>query len=196
MKRLLFLTGALLLLVSSGFSQALYQREVLLDFGLDEDEVEEVQDVVAQTAREIARLEAELNIKKAELARLLLEDNPPERQIERNLTSAAELEAQRRMAEIRRELAIREIVGTDRWTQLVRVVREHLADTERTIAGASREIIERLATAQRALTERQEEIARRLRQTGDEGLARELGEQLLAVQQEYRELIETLRARL
>jgi hypothetical protein len=196
MKRLLLFLTALFLLASASAGQPLYQREVLLDFGLNEDEVEEVQRVVQQTSREIARLEAELNIKKAELARLLLEDNPPERQIERNLSAAAELEAQRRMAEIRRELAIRDIVGTDRWTQLVRVVREHLADTERSVAGAGREIIERLTAAQRALVERQEEIARGLRQTGDSELAEELGEQLLEIQSEYRELIETLRDRL
>ncbi len=191
MRKYLYVLGLLLAAMSAG-AQNTYEPEALRGLGLNDTEIDGIREIVQDVQPANARLMAELNIKKAELARLLVDENPNQRQIERNLRESAEIEVQLRMIEIRRELAIREVVGTDRWTAILRAVRTR---NRLVTPQEAREIIESLTRAQSAFRERQEEIARRLREAGNADLATQVLSQLREIERLYRETAELLRQR-
>jgi hypothetical protein len=191
MRKYLYVLGLLLAAMSAG-AQNTYEPEALRGLGLNDTEIDGIREIVQDVQPANARLMAELNIKKAELARLLVDENPNQRQIERNLRESAEIEVQLRMIEIRRELAIREVVGTDRWTAILRAFRTR---NRLVTPQEAREIIESLTRAQSAFRERQEEIARRLREAGNADLATQVLSQLREIERLYRETAELLRQR-
>ncbi len=191
MRKYLCVLGLLLAAMSAG-AQNTYEPETLRGLGLNDAEIDGIREIVQDVQPANARLMAELNIKKAELARLLVDENPNQRQIERNLRESAEIEVQLRMIEIRRELAIREVIGTDRWTAILRAVRTR---NRLVTPQEAREIIESLTRAQSAFRERQEEIARRLREAGNADLATQILSQLREIERLYRETAELLRQR-
>ena len=191
MRKYLYVLGLLLAAMSAG-AQNTYEPDALRGLGLNDTEIDGIREIVQDVQPANARLMAELNIKKAELARLLVDENPNQRQIERNLRESAEIEVQLRMIEIRRELAIREVVGTDRWTAILRAVRTR---NRLVTPQEAREIIESLTRAQSAFRERQEEIARRLREAGNADLATQVLSQLREIERLYRETAELLRQR-
>jgi len=127
MKRLIALT-ALALLTGLAFAQQpaipqMYTQRGLELLGLAPDEIQEILLIQEGAAAEIRRHRADQEIRKAELARLLLDEDPNMRLVERNLRGAADTEVEIRMVEIRREIAIRQIVGTERWARIVQALR-------------------------------------------------------------------------
>jgi hypothetical protein len=187
----LLILGAFLVLGSAlVHSQQLYERESLDRLGLTEEESQLVMQTVRDSAAAAARLSAELNIKKAELARLLLDDDPNERQIERVLRESAEIEVELRMLEIRRELAIRDIVGTERWTAILRNLRNRPNVSS---SPTALEVLERIQSIQSEFRNRQSQLIERLRTGNNPELAEAITDQLRRIEQQYRELVETLR---
>ena len=122
MKRILVIT-ILILSVSLLHAQAGSAERLLQSLGLTEDEIEQVIEVERESAVRTERLRADLDVQKAALARLLLDESPAMRLVERNLRASADIEVQIRLVEIERELRIRRIVGTDRWTRIVQAQR-------------------------------------------------------------------------
>ena len=183
---------ALLAMAASLSAQELYDRQVLTRLGLSPEEAGAVERTVRETAAQTARLNAELNVKKAELARLLLAEDPNERQIERNLRESAETEVRMRMLEIQRELAIREIVGTDRWTAILREVRSRVRQDA---SAPLQQFMERFQELHREFRQRQMDLIERLGAGERAEAASALAAQLRAIESEYRELVELLRQR-
>lgn len=183
---------ALLAMAVSLSAQQFYDRQVLTRLGLSPEEAGAVERTVGETAAQTARLNAELNVKKAELARLLLAEDPNERQIERNLRESAETEVRMRMLEIQRELAIREIVGTDRWTAILREVRSRVRQDA---SAPLQQFMERFQELHREFRQRQMDLIERLGAGERAEAASALAAQLRAIESEYRELVELLRQR-
>ena len=92
MKRLIVVT-ALILLSATAFTQQpataqVYTQRGLELVGLAPDEVQEILRIDQEAGAEIRRYRADQEIKKAELARLLLDEDPSMRLVERNLREA------------------------------------------------------------------------------------------------------------
>jgi len=136
-------------------------------------------------------------VQKAELARLLLDESPDMRLVERNLRESADIEVQIRIVGIERELAIRRIVGTERWTRIVQAQRLRREAQARSQALEESELAntvrDRLLALNRAITERQEALQDALRERGGDG---EVREQLRELQEEYQRLQELIRERM
>lgn len=154
---------ALLLTVISAacaLAQQAYNSRLLESLGVTERQVEEIVERQEETAASLRRLQADQEIKKAELARMLIEDEPDMRQVERNLRDAAEIEVQIRMLEIRREIGIRSIVGMEVWTRLMAAARiQRAAAVQQGAEAASRggEPQQTFAEQQRRMAELQEQ---------------------------------------
>ena len=192
---------AVLLTLVAGLAaaQTIYSQRLLETLGLAEEEIEQIVELERRTQLELRRHEADLEIRKAELARLLLDEDPNMRQVERNLRETAAVEVEIRLLEIERELAIREVVGTERWTRIVQAIRARRAADARERAGdgaSSEQIRERLAALQRELAERQQALQRSVQERTDILDDDEIREQFRELQREYLELQELIRERL
>ncbi|MFW5741800.1 MAG: hypothetical protein ACOC2D_00870 [Spirochaetota bacterium] len=180
-------------------AQEPYSEGLLKNLRLENEAIEEIQEIQRESAAQIRLKRAELEVSKAELARLLAEDDPSLRAIERNLRDTAGIEAEIRMLEIERELAIREVVGTDRWTRIARaLVARRAAEAREDVARSetARQLRERLATLERAIDRRQEEVRRAIEDREELVEDRVIRRQLDLLREEYRELQELIRDRL
>lgn len=172
-------------------AQSVYSERPLQALGLDSSEIERVLVAQQEANVTIRRLEADLAVQKAELARLLLDERPNMRLIERNLRESAEIEVDIRLAEIRREIAVREIVGTDRWARLVqtfRIRQQEIAQEFSTEAAARFQDLQRtIDEKQRALTDLMQERRDLLGNEEIRNAFRELQEEYLELQRVIRE---------
>jgi hypothetical protein len=187
---------ATLVLLMAGFAsaQSIYNERVLRAIGLDDDEVSSILEVDERVSADIRRYQADREIKQAELARLLLDESPNMRQVERNLRDAAEIEVQIRLLEIERELAIREVVGADRWSSIIQTIRARRDEVAEQTAAQAAALRERMSRIQQELAARQREILRQLESGGAEAEDR-VREELQEIQQRFRELQELMQNR-
>jgi len=198
MKRLIAAT-ALILLTAMAFTQQLPTAQVYTQRGLElvglaPDETQEILRIDQESAAEIRRLRADQEIKKAELARLLLDEEPNMRLVERNLREAADTEVDIRMVEIRRELAVRQIVGTDRWARIVRAVR---ARRDQITRDVTEQASARLQDVQQTIAEKQRELTELFQNRRTEVLSEEdVRQRYQELQQLYVELQRLIRERL
>lgn len=199
MKRRSVMIVLLVLAAAALAAQEPYPEGLLDRLGLEGEEIERVREIQRQSATDLRVKRAELEVRKAELARLLVEDDPSMRAIERNLRETADVEMEVRKLEIERELAIREIVGTDRWTRitgalLARRTAEARADVARSeLAGTVRD---RLRMLEQTIERRQEDVRRALESREEMEENEDIRRQFELLREEYRELQELIRERL
>lgn len=91
--------------------------------GLSEQQTNSIQQILGREDKVSREAQAELNVLKAQLEKLLLEAEPDMRQVERLLQSSIEWKLKNEMAEIRRRVEIRKVLGEQKWEQLVRAWR-------------------------------------------------------------------------
>jgi hypothetical protein len=118
MKRIIVVLGALALVASFAGAQEAAKGQLVKRLGLTEQQAEKFVAIYADSAAELAKARAEINVQKAQLAKLLLDVDVGEREVEKVLRQAVEAELQVRMIQIRRELAARKLIGDRRWIQL------------------------------------------------------------------------------
>lgn len=90
MKRFALIAFLVTVAVTS-YAQDIYTPRVLLTLGLSADEAEKVVQIERETAASVRPLQADLDVKKAELARLLIDASPNMRLVERNLRATADI---------------------------------------------------------------------------------------------------------
>ena len=127
MKRIVVMVAVLALVASLAGAQEAVRNQLVKRFGLTEQQADKFVAIYADSAVDLAKARAEVNVQKALLAKLLLDVDVSERDVEKILRQAAEAEIQVRMIQIRREIAARKLIGDRRWIQL-RDVLKRLAD--------------------------------------------------------------------
>ena len=164
--------GLLLIAVAGMVSaQELYTERLLRAFELSDEQIAQILRVNRDTENEIRLLNADLDIKKAELARLLVDEEPNMRAVQRNLSETADIQVHLRMLEIRREMAIRGIVGTEKWARIMQAIRIRRQELE--------------------LQQEMERAEQEARDAGEEDALRaEIQERLRQVQETMRRLAE------
>jgi hypothetical protein len=91
--------------------------------GLSEEETKTVMNAYDRTESVIEEANLELNIYKAQLARLLFPVEVDMREVENLLRKSYEWQLKRQLAQIQRQVEIRRILGEDRWAQYSRLIR-------------------------------------------------------------------------
>jgi Spy/CpxP family protein refolding chaperone len=109
--------------------------QVYEKLGLTEQQTARIQEVIGREDKVIRQARAELNVNKAQLERLLLAADPDMSQVEGLLKSALDWKLKSEMADIRRRIEVRKILGEQKWEQLLRLWRSR-ARGVRASAGA------------------------------------------------------------
>ncbi len=103
-----------------GLSEA--RRDFRL-LALSPEEAASIGTLVERDARDMELARAEIRELQARLARLMLEVKPDMKAIEETVRRSLDAEYRIRMAQIRRHIALRDILGDKRWAALSRLVR-------------------------------------------------------------------------
>jgi hypothetical protein len=118
MKRIISVLGLLALAAAWAGAQEPLPAQVAKRLGVTDQQAGQFIAIYADSAADLAKAKAEINVQKALLAKLLLDAAASEREVERILRQAMEAELQVRMIQIHRELAARKLIGDRKWLQL------------------------------------------------------------------------------
>jgi Spy/CpxP family protein refolding chaperone len=88
--------------------------------GLTEQQKTSIQDIMYREDKVIRESQAEININRAQLEKLLLGTDPDMAAVERLLRGTLDWKLKSEMAEIRRRVEIRKVLGEPKWEQLLR----------------------------------------------------------------------------
>ncbi len=91
---------------------------------LNEDELGRLEKVLETKELELVKAQNEITILQAQIANQLLDPNPDMKKIEEAVSRSLEYEKIVRLIQIERQIAIRKILGEDRWQSVLLLVRE------------------------------------------------------------------------
>jgi hypothetical protein len=134
MKRIIVVLGLAALVAAMAGSQEVLTAQLAKRLGLTDRQAAQFIAIYTDSAADLAKYRAEINVQKALLARLLLDADVGEREVERVLRQAMEAELQVRLIQVRRELAARRLIGDRKWLQL-REMFKRLAALKERLAG-------------------------------------------------------------
>jgi hypothetical protein len=109
---------------AASFAQDWDSPQFLQRAGLSEKEGAEVTRVFEETETAIREARLEVDLLKAQLRKLLFAENVQMPEVERLLRASLEWELKERMAQIRRQVELRRILGDRRYARLTQQVRE------------------------------------------------------------------------
>ena len=132
MKRIIVVLGVLAFAASLAGAEEAVKAQLVRRLGLTEQQADKFIAIYTDSAEELAKARAEIAVQKALLAKLLLDVDASDREVEKVLRQAMEAEIQVRMTQIRRELAVRKLIGDKRWRQLRDLLRRLTVQKART----------------------------------------------------------------
>jgi hypothetical protein len=94
-------------------------------------QIERIEEVQRREDRVVREAQAELNVYKAQLERLLIDVEVDLRQAEKILRDTMEWKLKSEMAEIRRRVEVRKIMGEENWEEFLRMMRALRSRSER-----------------------------------------------------------------
>ena len=123
MKR--YVLSFLLFFIVSSLSYSIeqYEQAFLKKLGFTEDEITRLVEIQEEAQEVIQKAQAEIEIYRAQLKKLLLSKSADLREAERFLRQAVEWEIKIRMAQIRKEIKARNLLGDRKWAGLVRALK-------------------------------------------------------------------------
>jgi len=109
-----------LVLLAAGFSygQDWDNPEFLERLDLEEEEVQKIREIFEETEREIRQARLEIDVLRAQLRKVLFEEQVNMREVERMLRQSLEWELKERMAQIRRQVELRELLGDAKYARM------------------------------------------------------------------------------
>ena len=122
MKRPMFIVFLGLLTVAFSYGQDWDNPEVLKRLDLNEAEVEKVRDIFEQTEKDIREARLEIDVLRAQLRKLLFEEQVNMREVERILRQSLDWELKERMAQIRRQVELRQLLGDTKYARMTQNV--------------------------------------------------------------------------
>jgi len=143
MKRTALIVVLLAACAGAALAQDWDNPQLLAKAGLSEQEIAEVTAVFDDTEKIIQGARLEIDVLRAQLRKLLFaeEQKVEMREVERLLRSSLEWELKERMAQVRRQVELRRILGDRRYAHIIAQLRERLRrergpDSEAPQAGA------------------------------------------------------------
>jgi hypothetical protein len=124
--------------------------------GLQPKELDQIEKILDRNEEAIGKARAEIQILQARITRLLLEKEPSMDQVRALVKESLDWELQVRMAQIERQVAIRKVVGEERWAGVMQLMRGPLARAGKAVKAA-------VAGKEAAVLQRVRDILDRLR---------------------------------
>lgn len=129
MKRLIIVLAAVLMVAATAFGQDIglqisvasrpLDPKLLAQVGLNRNEIEEVLELQKEFQQVRSRITVDLNLVKAQIARLLYLNENENGEIDRLLEQSADLRLEQERAQVRLYQTMRNQLGEDRWSELV-----------------------------------------------------------------------------
>ncbi len=114
----------LVLAAAAAFGQAEEELQAWRKLGLSEEQGAQVREIYERTQKSIRESRAEIDVLKAELRRLLLREPVDMNQVEKQLRASLEWEYRLRLAQISRQVELRQALGDRDYARLMELVRE------------------------------------------------------------------------
>ena len=118
MKRAVLIIVLVLLAVGFSCGQDWENPEFLERLGLEEEEVQRIREIFEETERAIRQARLEIDVLRAQLRKVLFEEQVNMREVERMLRQSLEWELKERMAQIRRQVELRELLGDAKYARM------------------------------------------------------------------------------
>ena len=122
MKRLILICLLGLIAVGFAYSQDWDNPQILKRLDLGEEEIANIREVFEKTEMEIREARLEIDILKAQLRKLLFQQQVNMREVERLLRDSLEWEMKERMAQIQRQVQLRTLLGDTKYARLTETV--------------------------------------------------------------------------
>ena len=116
-----------LLVAALSYSQDWGDPQLLERLDLSQEEAEKIREIFEQTEREIREARLEIDVIRAQLRKLLFEEQVDMRQVERMLRQSLDWELQERLAQIRRQVELRQLLGDAKYARMVQAVERRRA---------------------------------------------------------------------
>jgi len=123
---LLLLAGAASAVFSQDLDRFFNNERVQRELNLTDQEKKQLIDTWDSADRVIQVARADLDVKTAEIKRLLMEEKVDTAKVEKNLREAMEIELRIRLAQINRMIKAKEILGSGRWATLEGYLRSQM----------------------------------------------------------------------
>lgn len=131
MKRLMIVLVLGLLAAGFSYTQDWDNPEILERLGLKEAQVQEIQEIFEKTEGEIREARLEIDVLRAQLRKLLFQEQVNMREVEQLLRQSLDWEFKERMAQIRRQVELRELLGDAKYARMTQAFqRRQLVDRE------------------------------------------------------------------
>jgi hypothetical protein len=101
-----------------------HMAPALRDLKLEQAEIDKIEEALKTSEEAIVKARAEIQVIQARIARLMLDREPSMEQTGALVKESLDWEYKIRMAQIGRQIAIRQIVGDERWVLMFRMARE------------------------------------------------------------------------
>jgi hypothetical protein len=111
-----------LLAVGFSYAQDWDNPELLERLDLDEQQVEKIREIFEETEKEIRQARVEIDVLRAQLRKLLFEEQVNMQEVERMLRQSLEWELKQRMAQIRRQVELRELLGDAKYARMSQAI--------------------------------------------------------------------------
>lgn len=121
MKKIWFVSLLLCMIASGAFAQAIDSPQILRELGLTEEEITQVMKIQRETQKVQIEAQIELNLYKAQLEKILFYTDVDMKEVEKILKDSMEWKLRFELAEIRRRVEVRKIMGEERWEKFLRV---------------------------------------------------------------------------
>ena len=122
MRRLVVICLLGLIAVGFAYSQDWDNPQILKRLDLGEEEIANIREVFEKTEMEIREARLEIDILKAQLRKLLFQQQVNMREVERLLRDSLEWEMKERMAQIQRQVQLRTLLGDTKYARLTETV--------------------------------------------------------------------------
>lgn len=105
------------------YVQMFYDPELLKEIGLKQNQINKIMKIMEETARIKREAQIELNLRKAQLEKLLFPIDVDMEAVERVLRESLEWKYKADLAEIKARVEIRKIMGEEKWNRYLRELR-------------------------------------------------------------------------
>ena len=121
MKKSIFIFMILIITATAVFAQNIFDPRLLTQVGLSAEEIEEIQDIQFQTEQRIKANNAEINIIRAQLEKILLEQHPDMETVREMIEAAARWRSENEIANVEARVQIRQKMGSGRYEEMLRL---------------------------------------------------------------------------
>ena len=123
MKRTVILLLSLAFTAAVASGQAMDNKQMLRRLGLTDDQINQFSVIQQQAQPGIRAAQQDMRAAKRQLAQLLMDPKADPQEIDRLVHAATDAEALMRIAQIHREMLVRQLIGDRKWQKLVLYLR-------------------------------------------------------------------------